>query len=142
MAGKVLAFPAIDLQTLERPKPMKLVRRTALGAALGLMLCGVAWAAGPAPVAVVMTTDAGVVELELYPAKAPVTTANFLRYVDEGRYAGGQFYEAEARYLVATEWAQTAEDILYRRTKHYLHLTPAERAAFADWFRTASAAAA
>ena len=71
---------------------MKLVRRTALGAALGLMFSGAAWAAGPSPVAVVMTTDAGVVELELYPDKAPVTTANFLRYVDEGRYAGAQFY--------------------------------------------------
>ena len=59
-----------------------------------------------------------------------------------GRHFGGQFYEAEARYLVASEWAQTADDILYRRTKHYLHLTPAERAAFADWFDTARPAAA
>ena len=71
---------------------MKLVRRTALGAALGLMLSGAAWAGSLPPVMVVMTTDAGAVELELYPAKAPVTTANFLRYVDEGRYAGAQFY--------------------------------------------------
>ena len=30
--------------------------------------------------------------------------------------------------------AQTPEDILMRRTKHYLHLTPAEQQAFADWF--------
>ena len=59
-----------------------------------------------------------------------------------GRHFGGQFYEAEARYLVASEWAQRADDILYRRTKHYLHLTPAERAAFADWFDTARPAAA
>ena len=92
MAGEASAFPAIDLQFSERPKPMKLVRRTALGAALGLMLCGGACAGSLPPVMVVMTTDAGAVELELYPAKAPVTTANFLRYVDEGRYAGAQFY--------------------------------------------------
>ena len=59
-----------------------------------------------------------------------------------GRHFGGQFYEAEARYLVENEWAQTAEDILYRRTKHYLHLTEAERAAFADWFDAARPAAA
>lgn len=31
----------------------------------------------------------------------------------------------------------TAEDILYRRTKHYLHLTEAERAAFVEWFDNA-----
>jgi glycerol-3-phosphate dehydrogenase len=51
-----------------------------------------------------------------------------------GRHFGGRFYEAEARYLVAHEWAQTPEDILFRRTKHYLHLSEAERAAFTDWF--------
>ncbi|AOF89476.1 glycerol-3-phosphate dehydrogenase [Sinorhizobium sp. RAC02] len=59
-----------------------------------------------------------------------------------GRHFGGQFYEAEARYLVASEWAQTAQDILYRRTKHYLHMTEAERAAFADWFNATRLAAA
>jgi glycerol-3-phosphate dehydrogenase len=51
-----------------------------------------------------------------------------------GRHFGGDLYEAEARYLVANEWAQSAEDILWRRTKHRLHLSDAEQAAFADWF--------
>lgn len=51
-----------------------------------------------------------------------------------GRHFGGELYEAEARYLVAVEWARTAEDILWRRTKHRLHLTPEEQAAFAKWF--------
>jgi glycerol-3-phosphate dehydrogenase len=51
-----------------------------------------------------------------------------------GRYFGGQLYEAEVRYLVTHEWAQTPEDILFRRTKHYLHLDEAKRAAFTDWF--------
>ncbi|MDZ7907750.1 MAG: glycerol-3-phosphate dehydrogenase [Gemmobacter sp.] len=59
-----------------------------------------------------------------------------------GQHFGGQLYEAEARYLATREWAQTAEDILYRRTKHYLHLTPAERDAFARWFDTSCRAAA
>ena len=58
-----------------------------------------------------------------------------------GRHFGGQFYEAEARYLVANEWAQTADDILLRRTKHYLHLTQVERDAFADWFAGSGLAA-
>jgi glycerol-3-phosphate dehydrogenase len=59
-----------------------------------------------------------------------------------GRHFGGQFYEAEARYLVAREWAQTADDILYRRTKHYLHLTEAERDQFRQWFSSIQLAAA
>ncbi len=33
-----------------------------------------------------------------------------------GRHFGGTFYEAEATYLRTHEWAQTAEDILDRRT--------------------------
>jgi glycerol-3-phosphate dehydrogenase len=59
-----------------------------------------------------------------------------------GRHFGGRLYEAEARYLVEAEWAQTAEDILYRRTKHYLHMTEAERAAFNEWFSAARPIAA
>lgn len=41
---------------------------------------------------VLMTTEAGNIELELYPDKAPVTVANFLRYVDEKRYDKAIFY--------------------------------------------------
>ncbi|ETX30833.1 glycerol-3-phosphate dehydrogenase [Roseivivax isoporae] len=51
-----------------------------------------------------------------------------------GRHFGGTLYEAEVTYLVKHEWARTAEDILWRRTKHRLHLTEAEQAAFAKWF--------
>jgi glycerol-3-phosphate dehydrogenase len=59
-----------------------------------------------------------------------------------GRHFGGNLYEAEARYLVAKEWAQTAEDVLWRRTKHRLHLTEGERQAFSDWFASDRAKAA
>jgi len=59
-----------------------------------------------------------------------------------GRHFGGCLYEAEVRYLVKNEWAQTAEDILWRRTKHRLHLTQAEQAVFADWFDSARLEAA
>jgi glycerol-3-phosphate dehydrogenase len=51
-----------------------------------------------------------------------------------GRHFGAQLYEAEVRYLVANEWAQTPEDVLHRRTKQELHMTADERAAFAAWF--------
>jgi len=59
-----------------------------------------------------------------------------------GRHFGGDLYEAEVSYLMEHEWAQTAEDILWRRTKHRLHLSAAEQAAFGDWFRRTHAEAA
>jgi glycerol-3-phosphate dehydrogenase len=47
---------------------------------------------------------------------------------DLGHHFGGDLYEREIRYLQDNEWAETAEDILDRRTKHGLHLSVAERA--------------
>lgn len=41
---------------------------------------------------VIIKTEIGSIELELYPDKAPTTVANFLRYVKAGRYAGGVFH--------------------------------------------------
>ena len=50
-----------------------------------------------------------------------------------GQHFGGDLFEAEARYLITREWAQTAEDILTRRTKHNLHLSADQQAAFTAW---------
>jgi glycerol-3-phosphate dehydrogenase len=52
---------------------------------------------------------------------------------DLGLCFGGVFYEREAYFLISEEWAETAEDILDRRTKHGLKLTDSERAAFIGW---------
>ena len=41
---------------------------------------------------------------------------------DLGRDFGGGLHQAEIDYLVAHEWARTAEDILYRRSKLGLHV--------------------
>jgi len=60
---------------------------------------------------------------------------------DLGRHFGGTLYEREARFLIAREWAATADDILTRRTKHALHLSAPERAAFASWLAGLSQAA-
>ncbi len=57
-----------------------------------------------------------------------------------GRQFGPLFYEVEARHLVAREWAESAEDILWRRTKHRLHMTGAEQSAFTEWFETSNLA--
>jgi peptidyl-prolyl cis-trans isomerase A (cyclophilin A) len=44
------------------------------------------------PVRVLIQADLGDIELELDAAKAPITTANFLRYVDGKFYDGGRFH--------------------------------------------------
>ena len=53
---------------------------------------------------------------------------------DLGLHFGGHLYKAEAHYLVAKEWTQQAAHVLTRRTKHYLHLTFPDQAAFTAWF--------
>ena len=42
--------------------------------------------------------------------------------------------EGELRYLIEHEWAQTAEDVLWRRSKLGLRFTAAQRAAVERWF--------
>ncbi len=53
-----------------------------------------------------------------------------------GRHFGGLLYEREATFLHDTEWASQPEDVLERRTKHTLHMSRAEREAFAAWWRS------
>lgn len=43
---------------------------------------------------------------------------------DLGHHYGGCIYDAELRYLIEHEWAMTAEDVLWRRTKLGLHCNP------------------
>jgi peptidyl-prolyl cis-trans isomerase A (cyclophilin A) len=44
------------------------------------------------PAHVVLQTALGAIEIELNAAHAPLSAANFLRYVDAGRYDGGRFH--------------------------------------------------
>jgi glycerol-3-phosphate dehydrogenase len=55
-----------------------------------------------------------------------------------GRDFGASLSEAEVRYLVAKEWAQTAEDIVWRRTKLGLRLTPQQIQALGQWLAESS----
>ncbi|HKI97614.1 MAG TPA: glycerol-3-phosphate dehydrogenase [bacterium] len=50
-----------------------------------------------------------------------------------GRPFGGGLYECEVRYLVSHEWARSAEDVLWRRSKLGLFLTPHEAQVLARW---------
>jgi glycerol-3-phosphate dehydrogenase len=54
---------------------------------------------------------------------------------DLGMHFGAHCYERELRYLIEHEWAQQADDILWRRTKYGLHMTAAEREAVDQWLR-------
>ena len=76
----------------------------------------------------------------LYGARAPKLIGAAASLADLGRRFGPDFYEAEARYLIAAEWAKTADDILVRRTKHGLRLSADQRSAFADWLARRDAA--
>lgn len=53
---------------------------------------------------------------------------------DLGEHMGGDLYEAELRYLVGEEFARSASDVLWRRSKLGLHLDEAAKARIADWF--------
>ncbi|MEX0383673.1 glycerol-3-phosphate dehydrogenase [Spiribacter pallidus] len=53
---------------------------------------------------------------------------------DLGEHFGADLYEAELRYLAEAEWAMTAEDAIWRRSKLGLMLTPAERERVAAWY--------
>ena len=54
---------------------------------------------------------------------------------DLGRCFGADLYEAEVRYLVAEEWAMTAQDVLWRRTKRGLRLSKAEVGALDEFMK-------
>ncbi len=47
---------------------------------------------GQPPVSVIISTPLGDIEVELATGQAPVTTSNFLHYVDGGVYDGGRFH--------------------------------------------------
>lgn len=70
----------------------------------------------------------------------------FLRDVsaveDLGEFFGGGLYERELRYLITHEWAENAEDILWRRSKCGLHMDADERQRVADWMGEAGLGAA
>jgi glycerol-3-phosphate dehydrogenase len=50
-----------------------------------------------------------------------------------GAEVAPDLFEAELNYLHAHEWARSADDVLWRRSKLGLHLTPAQRGDVADW---------
>lgn len=70
------------------------VERRSLIAAAGLVLVSPASAWAAAKPRVTIKTTRGSIVVELEAQKAPLTVANFLRYVDAKSFDGGQFFRA------------------------------------------------
>ena len=78
---------------------------------------------------IVIRTDLGDIEAELYPQKAPVTVANFLANIASGLYEGGHFHRAassdqildgesiEVIEAAKAEWKQDRSSIIHENNK-------------------------
>ncbi len=71
--------------------------------------------------------------VEAYGTRAQAIVSGARSMGDLGRLFGADLTEAEVAFLVAEEWAATADDILWRRSKLGLHFSAAEVAALEDW---------
>ena len=63
-------------------------------------------------------------------AARPISAAHF----------GAGLSEREVDFLIRTEWARSAEDMLWRRSKLGLHMTQSERTALHLFLETAAMA--
>ena len=59
---------------------------------------------------------------------------------DLGQHFGGLFYAVEAEWMMEKEWAESAEDMLTRRSKHHLFMSETEQRAVGDWLEKERAA--
>ena len=57
-----------------------------------------------------------------------------------GRDFGAGLYQREIEYLIDREWAETADDVLWRRTKCGLAMTDGERQAVAGYMKSLKSA--
>ncbi|MDI1366101.1 MAG: glycerol-3-phosphate dehydrogenase [bacterium] len=73
-----------------------------------------------------------------YGARIKDLLADAASLEDMGRHFGADLYEREVRYLIAVEWARTAQDILWRRSKLGLRLDADQAVALDLFMRTAS----
>ena len=71
----------------------------------------------------------------LYGTRAKTLLGLAKSNADLGRNFGADLYEVEVRYLAENEWALTAEDVLWRRTKRGLRLTREQASALEEFMR-------
>jgi glycerol-3-phosphate dehydrogenase len=75
-----------------------------------------------------------------YGTRAAKMLGNAKSIADLGQSFGASLTESEVRYLMSSEWARTAEDIVWRRSKLGLRLSASEIAAVDDWIAAHRAA--
>jgi len=68
-----------------------------------------------------------------YGSLTPILLGSSKYTTDLGVHFGASLYEKEIRYLQKEEWAITAEDIVWRRTKLGLNMTLAEITILQNW---------
>ncbi|HBR98132.1 MAG TPA: glycerol-3-phosphate dehydrogenase, partial [Gammaproteobacteria bacterium] len=73
-----------------------------------------------------------------YGTRIQTLLAGVTTLVDLGEAFGGDMYAREVAYLVQHEWARTAEDILWRRTRQGLHAPETTAAAIEQFLRNTS----
>lgn len=76
------------------------MKRSIVGLALGLACLGSSVNAQSANPQVALNTSKGRIVLELDAAKAPVTVANFLSYVDSGFFSGTIFHRVIKNFMI------------------------------------------
>jgi len=59
--------------------------------------------------------------------------ANASSMTDLGLHFGGDLYELEVRHLIDNEWARSADDILWRRTRKGLHVPDGTEEKLTEW---------
>ena len=73
-----------------------------------------------------------------YGTRATKLLGNAKSLADLGQSFGATLTESEVRYLIANEWACTAEDVVWRRSKLGLRLSAEEIAALDQWIKANS----
>ena len=72
-----------------------------------------------------------------YGTRATKLLGNAKSMADLGQSFGATLTESEVRYLMSAEWAMTAEDVVWRRSKLGLRLSADEIAALDEWMAAA-----
>jgi glycerol-3-phosphate dehydrogenase len=70
-----------------------------------------------------------------YGTRAVRLLGNAKLAADLGRSFGATLTEREVSYLISSEWAWTAQDVVWRRSKLGLRLSAAEIVAIDDWMK-------
>jgi glycerol-3-phosphate dehydrogenase len=80
--------------------------------------------------------------IRAYGSEAPKVLGTARQAADLGRDFGATLTEAEVRWLMAREYARTAEDVVWRRSKLGLRLTADQIAALQAWMAAAATGSA